>query len=191
MASKVQSSPHKNFDLPENLEALDPGQHVCITGKVTKLDTHVPIQNRFGKVIKKQESIIADVTGQVRAVLWENEIGKLVIDASYKLDKISVRIFNDVKYLSLSTATIITPVDDVGEVTNLDSDEELIPESGNRVMNGSIIGVVSIDSYSSCVNCKGKVEWISGIMGQCTRCNIKLKYGSCNQSQTATLIFKW
>ena len=92
--SKVQSSPHKNFDLPENLEALDPdcqpsvgiklseiddiavGQHVCITGKVTKLDTPVPIQNRFGKVIRKQESVIADVTGQVRVVLWENEIGK-------------------------------------------------------------------------------------------------------------------
>ena len=106
------------------------------------------------------------------------------------MDKITVRIFNDVKYLSISSATNITPVDNVGEVTNLDGDEELIPDSGNRVLNGSIIGVVSIDSYFSCVNCRGKVDWISGIMGQCTRCNIKLKYGSCNKSQTATLIFQ-
>ena len=35
--------------------------------------------------LKKQECVVADVTGAVRLVLWEKDIGSLKDDASYKI----------------------------------------------------------------------------------------------------------
>lgn len=204
--SKVQTSPHK-LSLPEDFEALDPdsqpspnvtvqeiddlsvGQQVTITCKVVQLDDPTPVQNKSGKLLTKQESIVADVTDQIRVVLWETEIGKLIIDQCYKLENITIRMYNDIKYLSISSTTLVTPIDDIGQVSN-DSNDQLIPETGNRILQGSIAAVVAIDTYSSCINCKSKVNLITSTMGQCSRCNIKLNYTSCKRSRTANLIFQ-
>ncbi len=36
---------------------------------------------------------------------------------SYKLNKVIVRMYNDVRYLCVSSSTTVTPIDDIGEVS--------------------------------------------------------------------------
>ena len=130
-------------------------------------DSPMSVQNKSGKLLHKQECIMADKSAQIRLVLWEDDI---VINKSYKLDKMKIRMYNDVKYLSVSSCTTIESIGDIGHVANLSSDSELIPDRGNRLFNGSIVAVVSTDIYTSCINCKGKVNTLTSIIGQCNRC---------------------
>lgn len=202
--SKVQLSPHK-LDLPENIESdLQPlssinldeiddvsvGQYVAISGKVILLQEPATLQSRSGTDLRKQESIIADSTSQIRCVLWQEQIGELLINKSYKLEKIAVKMYNDIKYLSVSSNTVITLIDDVGEVANSPTDDILVPDNGNRVLEGCIVGVISIDQYPSCFNCKGKVDTVSPTMGQCSRCTMQIRMNSCDKGTTANLVFQ-
>ena len=153
-------------------------------------DSPMPVQNKSGKLLHKQECIMADESAQIRLVLWEDDINKLVINKPYKLDKMKIRMYNDVKYLSVSSCTIIESIDDIGHVANPSSDSELIPDRGNRLFNGSIVAVVSTDTYTSCINCKGKVNTLTSIIGQCNRCKTKMKLSSCQETSTANILFK-
>ena len=99
-------------------------------------------------------------------------------------------MYNDVKYLSVSSCTTIESIDDIGHVANPSSDSELIPDRGNRLFNGSIVAVVSTDTYTSCINCKGKVNTLTSIIGQCNICKTKMKLGSCQETSTANILFK-
>ena len=79
-------------------------------------DSPMPVQNKSGKLLHKQECIMADESAQIRLVLWEDDINKLVINKSYKLDKMKIRMYNDVKYLSVSSCTTIESIDDIGHM---------------------------------------------------------------------------
>ena len=91
--SKLQTSPHK-FNLPQDFEIADAdsqpspqisinevddlstGQHVCVLGKVVQSDSPMPVQNKSGQLLHKQECIMADESAQIRLVLWEDDINK-------------------------------------------------------------------------------------------------------------------
>ena len=47
----------------------------------------MPVENNSGKLLYKQEYIMADATAQVRVVLWEEDINKLVINSHTSLIK--------------------------------------------------------------------------------------------------------
>ena len=160
---KVEASRH-NFDLSQDLEITDQdeaplaisimevddistGQHVCVSAKVVQLDTPIPVHNKSGQLLHKQECILADESAKIRMVLWETDIDRLIINKSYKLNKVTVRIYNDVKYLSVSTYTTITPIDDIGAVAESLGDTKLIPDHGNRLLDGSIVAVISVNAY--------------------------------------------
>ena len=112
----------------------------------------MPVQNKSGKLLHKQECIMADASAPVRVVLWEDDIKKLVINKSYKFDKMKIRMYNDVMHLSVSSCTTIESIDDIGHVTDPSSDFKLTPDHGNRLFNGSIVAVLSTDSYTSFIN---------------------------------------
>ena len=109
--SKVQNSPHK-INLPDDVQALDPdsqsspivqlndidaiaaGEHITVSGKVIQLNEPFPVQNKAGKMLTIQESIFADVSRQIRLVSWENQTGQLVINNCYKLENVTVQLYN-------------------------------------------------------------------------------------------------
>lgn len=203
--SKVHASPHK-IDLPDNfvtsdqpsqitlseIEDLTCGQQVSIRAKVVHLDTSMPIQSRNGKLLHKQESIIADETGQIRLVLWEENIDKLVIEKSYKLDNLTIRMYNDIKYLSMSSSSIVESIQDIGSVASPSADDDVIPDNGNRILDGSIIVILSTETYPSCIRCQGKITCTSefGKIGQCQRCHCKLKVSSCVDTNIMHILFQ-
>ena len=70
-----------------------------VSFRMDTISSPMPVQNKSGKLLHKQECIMADESAQIRLVLWEDDINKLVINKSYKLDKMKIRMYNDVKYL--------------------------------------------------------------------------------------------
>ena len=73
----------------DELQSLSANQHVCVTGKVTRIgDTTEVTSKNKGKPLLKQDCSLKDSKGSIRIVLWENDIGKLQDDTSYKLDNV-------------------------------------------------------------------------------------------------------
>ncbi len=71
----MQSSSHKleNLEDPDSqnltavmisaVDGIATGQYINLSAKVVKLDNSVPVQNKSGKVLHKQEAIFADESG--------------------------------------------------------------------------------------------------------------------------------
>ena len=65
---------------------------------------------------------------------------------------VTVWVYQGVKYLSVSETSTIEEIDDIGDVADINSDEELATAA-----KGFICAVVSCDHYPSCFNCNTKL----------------------------------
>ena len=112
----MEESPEKKFDLPSDftsvkeavheisLQDLDNSaidEHVNVTIKVINVHPIETLVSKSGKHLAKQECIVADSTATARMVLWENNIGRLSLNCSYKLEDVLIRAFQNIKYLSI------------------------------------------------------------------------------------------
>ena len=109
--SHVESSSEKSFDLTdvekkysvvalEDLVNIAVNERVVVSIKVVDMEETRTTQNKYGKEFTMQNVMVADGTAQCQVVLWENEVGKLELDKSYRLENVAVCVFNDVKHLS-------------------------------------------------------------------------------------------
>lgn len=90
---------------------------------------------RNGKEIFKVDCIIADQTHSIKLVLWEELINQVDCGKSYLFRGLTTRVFDYVKYLSTSEATIIETKDKITNI-NLTSDE-----IKDTIIEGQCIGV--------------------------------------------------
>ena len=62
----------------------------------------------------------------------------------------------------------------VTEIENLDGIvvEDDVPDTPT-ILSAEVVGVLSLDTYISCLNCKSKITKTSDTMGQCTKCSMK------------------
>ncbi len=67
---------------------------------------------------------VADETGRSRIVLWESDVGKLHIVTCYKVKRVTVWMFQFIKYLSMSDRAVVTAIGDIGEVADPPTDDE-------------------------------------------------------------------
>lgn len=67
------------------------------------------------KSLTKQDITLSDATKTVRVVLWNDDVGKLVEDQSYQLK--DVKLYGGIKYLSITTASVIKEITEIGEVS--------------------------------------------------------------------------
>ena len=64
------------------------------------------VNTRDGKQLMKQECMVGDISASVHLVLWDNNVGALKENLSYKLTDVTVRMYDDIRYLSVSMQTI-------------------------------------------------------------------------------------
>ena len=64
----------------------------------------------------KTDSIVADDTGAVKLVLWEDTIDKLHIGKCYHIQNCKIRVFNDSKFLNTNEVTKITEIDEIPNI---------------------------------------------------------------------------
>ena len=182
----------KEFALPSNLKEVDSStavhveslpeinntpvnQHITIVGKVVGIESAVKLSSKNHlDGLTKQECRIADTCGSCCLVLWEDKIDSLTVNKTYKFENVTVRSYNNNKYVS-SQASSVKEVEDIGEViVPSDSDYEQTSVS-QKVIEGEVTGVSSVDSYSSCFSCMGKVKELNQMVGECTKCTMKVK----------------
>ena len=82
---------------------------------------------------------------------------------------------------------MIKAVNDIGDVV----DDLVFDENGGIVVvKGEVIGVVSVETYTSCVSCHGKVTETKTGVGQCSKCSTKVKMGKCKIQSVARVIIE-
>ena len=174
--STVESST-REFELPpdqkkadickevsiEDIEDLAVMQVVTVYMKVLFIGEPENIQQKnTWRTLKKQECVVGDISGTIRIVLWEGQIGVLQVDCSYKIIDVTVRIYRGDKYLPASPNCQISEIEDIGDTIEVESDEEL--PNAAKFVNGYIQAVVSCEHYASCVNCSAKLPGVLRLM---------------------------
>ena len=172
----------------EDLPIISVNQKVTVCVKVINVEIQTSITTKTGKQLNKQDCIVADTGGTCRVVLWESDIGKLAIDKSYRLENMTVRAYKDSKYLSLSDASVIIDIDNIGEIAS--QPDDLRTQNENKIIEGEIIAVVYAEEYIGCFTCNAKVKQINEVIGECTKCGLKLKLKRCKNAATARVKFE-
>ena len=47
------------------------------------------------------------------------------------------------------------------------------------VVKGAILGILGCEEYKSCRSCKAEVVDVHEVVGECSKCGIKVKLGRC------------
>ena len=126
--------------------------------------------------LKKQDIVVCDSTGIGRLTLWEEMIDSLNEGTSYLLRNVIVRQYRDEEYLSMAkSGSSIVKIDDIGNVDYKPKDN-----SQCRVLDVTVVGVLQLDLKKICINCKGRVESMSGQLGRCSKCLMTQRISRCS-----------
>ena len=155
-----------------------------VTVNIKILTITSPTEVSTGK--KKQEVTVAESTGVSIVTLWEENIGKLHQDQCYMLKSFLVRDFCGKSLTLARDGSEICPIPDIGEVARDDAGHQL-----HTIRNATIIGVLQLESYRSCLRCKARVEPITPSLGRCSKseCNMLQRFDMCAQHTSAKLMF--
>ena len=99
----------------------------------------------------KADTIVADQTQSIKLILWENIIDKVHAGKCYHIQNLTIRIFDDIKFVNTNEATLVTEIDDIQNI-NLAT-----PEIEDNLLIGEYIGV-EIKRSSSCIVCNKSQE---------------------------------
>ena len=59
---------------------------------------------------------------------------------------------------------------------------------GANRFHGEIVAVVNVDEYFGCIVCKAKVQQQNSIIGECSKCRMKVKMTKCALKQVAIIV---
>lgn len=146
-------------------------------------------------VKKKQDLVIADSSGSARLTVWEEVIGKVVKGKSYRFIGMMVREFKGRKFLSTSKTD--SKVEEIGDIGEVEVDEEEVEEGGSRALaklvNGvRVVGVDRLTLYKGCLKCSSKVEVDidDEEVGECVKCKLIQSMDDCKCSISAQMTVK-
>ena len=63
-------------------------------------------------------------------------------------------------------------------------------EGSIKIVKGEIVGVMNIEVYNSCRVCKAKVMAVNDMMGECSKCGMKIKMNRCDKSKVARFMIE-
>ena len=199
--TKIKNA-QKEYDLPDELFVHDSTpQHlqeineiddisvntkVTVTVKVIDVGEPTTVHRKDNqKPLQHQDCIVADATGSCRVVLWQDDMNKFKLNNSYKLNNVTVRLFDGRKYLSVPSDSVIEGIANIGEVDN----SEIMPSIQAKSFAGEIVGVLSVDIYRSCLNCSSKLAGETKAI-KCTKCGAFMRSDRCPLSATAKLLIE-
>lgn len=170
-------SSSKVFDIPEKETVTD------ISLDAVKLLPDYQVVNIMVKVVKRKEPVevkpglikqnftIADSSGRVELVLWQDDVDKLTVGESYKIEQLMVRSYDGLKFVTppKSGQWSLDKCDDII------CDEVIVEEfEGNVMVNAFVAGVMQVEMKVSCLHCKSSFTWCASEsekgIGKCTKC---------------------
>lgn len=155
-------------------------QRVTMNVKVMKV--HEPSKLSGGKT--KQDIIVADSTGKATVTLWEDNIGRLQENISYKLNKLEVRSYQGKQYLSFPSTASQDDISDIEDSIDVFTSEE--DDDNNLIEEVTVCGIKELTTVSVCINCNRNIQPVNEPMTKCSAYNTIQRLSSTKQ--TAKLI---
>lgn len=84
--------------------------------------------------MQKIDTIVADDTGAIKLILWEQLIDSVHTGLSYHFNNLTIRIFDDEKFVNSNELTTVEPIDDI--TIHMES-----PEIKDRLLVGQCIAI--------------------------------------------------
>ena len=143
-------------------------QTIIVIAKILSIGD--PVEVKTG--LTKQDLIISDSSGTAKLTVWQDDVDALSVGTCYIFNKVTVRTYDGLKYLTPPKAGWTYEMcDDIGIV----ADE---PEDGVRdkheVSNAIVAGVLYVTSHPFCISCKAKIDPLDDSIGKCTNCPVPL-----------------
>ena len=154
-------------------------QFVTVKVKVHSLDNVKKITTKLNKTLDKQEGILLDPSGQMKILLWEDQVNSIETGETYIFKNLRVKD-NQYKerYLNppkggnnYSTTVAESYQEQLPEA-------EVIPDT-LLVAQGTICGVSNISKFKSCLICGNRVTVKNNKLANCTKCRMTVKLESC------------
>lgn len=150
-------------------QRVDVDVKVMEIGDITVLDDGRRVQN----------VVVADATGTAELALWQDFIGKLIVDKSYKLKSVMVKCFG-------TTYSLFTPKEDC-DISEIENIKDVVPlqksiKRTREITNARVIAVSEFASNFLCISCnKGCIKPIkeNQLYGRCSQCPTTLLLSSC------------
>lgn len=126
------------FNFNENLD-----NHLHVVNEALKANIYTFVDLKVKVIIKEEnknpivqdtktrykcDTLVADATGCAKLVLWEDMINKVARGKCYHFKNITVRIFDDEKYLNTNESTTVEEIDDIQNI-NIDAQKSKIISS--------------------------------------------------------------
>ncbi len=180
--SEIEPSNNLPFDFNSSLD-----DHLHTVEQALQADIYKTVDLKV-KIIMKNEnkqsilhdgrptyncdSLVADHTDCIKLVLWEDKIDEVHSGKSYHFQNLTLRRFDEDKYVNTNQSTIIKEIEDI---TNINLD---MPQIKNNTITGKIIGV-KVKKTTCCVACNKAIT--------CTTQNEDDIYSCSNCSMTTLL----
>ena len=103
-----------------------------------------------------QNVLVCDESGSGRLVFWEGDVGKVAEGKSYAVNNGKVKLYEGVKYLSVTNETGVDEIDDLGDVPG--SSSQILEEYS---ICGEITSCAKVTHYLSCGMCKSRIDSFS------------------------------
>ncbi len=154
-------------------------QFVTVQAKVHTLGDVKKITTKLNKTLDKQEGILLDPSGQMKILLWEDQVNSIETGQTYVFKNLRVKD-NQYKERYLNPPKSSNNY----SVTVAESYQEQLPEAEVVpdtlvVTQGNICGVSNISKSKSCLVCGNRVILKNDKLANCTKCRMTVKLESC------------
>ena len=90
---------------------------VTVKAKVLDKPESTSKTTKIGNTVNLCNITIADNTSSIILALWEQDIERAELGKSYKFERLTVKLFDNVKSLSKPSSGVITQIEDIGPVS--------------------------------------------------------------------------
>lgn len=114
----------------------------------------------------KQELFVSDATAVANVTIWQEDINKFKLGASYQLNRFSVRSYRGKRHLSFPPSGVsFQEFEDIGEVVDESGD---LDSNDTSIEGVTVVGVYQLEKIYTCFNCKkGSIEVNKNQLGTC------------------------
>ncbi|XP_028405250.1 uncharacterized protein LOC114531825 [Dendronephthya gigantea] len=164
-------------------------QVITLKAEVTHVASVKKIISQHHGQLQKQEVMLRDPTGTIKLVLWEQYVNTLIVNTTYILENMKLKVYNDERYLN-------TPKDEDFKHTEVEPFLQPLPEAEHVIdtpsISGKIVGIKDVTTATACTSC-GKLTQpyqSSTTLGQCEACNLIQILSSCKLHWSLRLLVK-
>ncbi|XP_062583667.1 uncharacterized protein LOC134245396 [Saccostrea cucullata] len=142
-----------------------------LLAKVVNLAEEIVIENHSTqKTLRKKDCMLADNTDTIKLTTWEDHTREIELGKTYVFNNVTVRIWDDVKFITTSVNTCITPEKDFGPLPNIENFDLDDKKETCKITS------VSCEQKNSCPLCNVSVEINENLPTfKCCKCCMRQK----------------